>query len=82
MSVLWREILKTSRSLLQTIAGFDREDPASIEVPIPNYLHGLKDGVKDWRIALVDDPFFQRTEDAVRLLVNEAAVVFDNLGAR
>ncbi len=33
--------------LLQAIAGYDAKDPASANVPVPNFQAGLKDGIKD-----------------------------------
>ena len=68
--------------LLQAIAGYDPEDPYSIQAPVPNYLAQLKAGVASWRIALIDDPYLSVTTPEIRQLVAEAAQVFEQLGAR
>ncbi len=68
--------------LLQTVAGYDPEDPASDEVPVPDYLVQLNGNVRGWRIALAEDSFFTRANADVLSAVRDAAEVFASLGAQ
>ncbi|MEW5872179.1 MAG: amidase [Chloroflexota bacterium] len=68
--------------LLQAIAGYDSDDPASIDAPVDDYLGQLKDGVSGWRLALADDEFFDQANDEVLQAVRQAAQVFAQLGAQ
>ena len=68
---------------LQTIAGYDPLDPASVDIPIPNYLDGLDRGVDGLRIGLPRH-FFAKTEDVsaeVVAAIDHAAERFAKLGA-
>jgi aspartyl-tRNA(Asn)/glutamyl-tRNA(Gln) amidotransferase subunit A len=67
--------------LLQAIAGYDPQDPFSINQPVPDYLASLKAGVSGWRIALASGPFFQAADAEVLDLVQSAAQAFEKLGA-
>jgi aspartyl-tRNA(Asn)/glutamyl-tRNA(Gln) amidotransferase subunit A len=42
---------------MNVIAGPDRRDATAAEVPVPNYLEGIEDGVKGMRIGLSPDYF-------------------------
>src|SRR5258707_4065584 len=44
--------VEDSAIALQTIAGYDALDPASVDIPIPNFLEGLGRGVECLRIGL------------------------------
>jgi aspartyl-tRNA(Asn)/glutamyl-tRNA(Gln) amidotransferase subunit A len=68
--------------LLQAVAGFDPEDPASVEAPVPDYLAELQDGVHGWRIALARDAFFTQADPEVLAAVGATAQVFAGLGAQ
>ncbi len=68
--------------LLQVIAGYDPLDPYSIHVSQENFSESIDDGVKGWRIALADGEFFQKTSTQIVKRVNEAARVFEALGAQ
>ena len=68
--------------LLQAIAGFDSADPSSIDAAVPDYHEQIQGGVKAWRIALADDDYFQKTDQNVRIIINQAAAVFEELGAQ
>jgi len=67
--------------LLQHIAGYDSDDPYSIDVPPDQYLNSLEAGVHDWRVALASDEFFNRADPEVVQAVRQAAQVFKGLGA-
>lgn len=67
--------------LYQCVAGFDPEDAYSVRRPVENVLKHIKDGVKNWRIALADDDYFQKKDSEVMDLVFKAAQVFETLGA-
>jgi aspartyl-tRNA(Asn)/glutamyl-tRNA(Gln) amidotransferase subunit A len=68
--------------LLAVIAGYDPEDPYSVDVPVDDYLKELADGVRGWRIALATDDFFSKADPQVERAVRGAAAVFVDLGAR
>ena len=68
--------------LLQTIAGYDPEDPASVDMGVPDYMAQLMGGVRGWRIALAEDAFFSKWDEQVWAAVKEAAGVFAGLGAK
>ncbi|MEW6717795.1 MAG: amidase [Chloroflexota bacterium] len=68
--------------LLQAMAGYDPEDPCSVCVPSDDYVANLEKGVRNWRVALANDPFFNRADTEVLEAVEQAAVVFRQLGAQ
>jgi aspartyl-tRNA(Asn)/glutamyl-tRNA(Gln) amidotransferase subunit A len=67
--------------ILQIIAGFDPEDPASLDVTVPDYLAQLEGSVRGWRVALAEDNFFSKADPEVLEAVRAAADVFASLGA-
>ncbi len=68
--------------LLQEVAGYDPLDPASVDVPVPDYLVQLTGGVRGWRIAVAEDKYFAKAEDEILSLVRNAAEEFASLGAQ
>ncbi len=68
--------------LLQTIAGYDPDDPVSVALPVDNLLATLDAGVTGWRIALATDAHFGEADPEVISAVRRAATVFEELGAR
>jgi aspartyl-tRNA(Asn)/glutamyl-tRNA(Gln) amidotransferase subunit A len=66
---------------LQATAGYDALDPASAQVAIPDYLAGIAEGVKGWRVALASDSFFNSADEQVLAAFKAAAQVFSDLGA-
>ncbi|MCK4901476.1 MAG: Asp-tRNA(Asn)/Glu-tRNA(Gln) amidotransferase GatCAB subunit A, partial [Anaerolineales bacterium] len=67
--------------LMQVIAGYDADDPASIDHSVDDYLDHLRGGVRGWRVALASGEFFDKTDAEVNKAVHEAAKVFKSLGA-
>ena len=75
--------VEDSAIALQTIAGYDALDPASVDIPIPNYLDALDRGVDGLRIGLPRH-FFAKTEDVsaeVVAAIDRAAERLAKLGA-
>jgi len=68
--------------LLQAIAGYDPEDPYSVNVPVGDTIGGLAEGVHGWRVAIASDAFFRRAEEEVLAAVHEAARVMAASGAQ
>jgi aspartyl-tRNA(Asn)/glutamyl-tRNA(Gln) amidotransferase subunit A len=62
---------------LQVTAGYDAADPASVDVPVDDYLSGLDDGVAGLRIGLVEN--FYTGEDAA---TPETIAAIDAMAAR
>jgi aspartyl-tRNA(Asn)/glutamyl-tRNA(Gln) amidotransferase subunit A len=67
--------------LLQVIAGYDPQDPASVDIPVPDYLGLLERGIKGWRVALASDAFFQEAASETLACVQVASRMFEELGA-
>ena len=68
--------------MLTVIAGYDPHDPGSADVPVDNYLSFLKSGVKDWRVVLAQGSYIDAADEEVLQVVNQAAYVFKDLGAK
>jgi aspartyl-tRNA(Asn)/glutamyl-tRNA(Gln) amidotransferase subunit A len=67
--------------LMQVIAGYDADDPSSIDYIMDDYMDHLSGGVRGWRIALASGKFFDKTDVEVKKAVYEAAKMFESLGA-
>ncbi|HEV8716926.1 MAG TPA: amidase [Candidatus Binatia bacterium] len=67
--------------LLQVVAGYDPEDPTSIDVPVPDYLSAIRQGVKGLYIGMLGGHFRTEPELAVTKAVQQAAQVYAELGA-
>ncbi len=69
-------------AVLQVIAGWDRNDPTSIDAPVPDYMSELGRGVRDMRIgfdrAYAMDGIDRQVSDALE----NAIAVLESLGAR
>ena len=74
--------VKDAALLLQVMAGYDAEDPASADVPVDDYLQDIEAGVKGWKIALAVGDFVEVSDPEVLAAVREAAHIFDSLGAK
>lgn len=67
--------------LLQVVAGEDAADPTAGRVPVPDYASMLGEGVRGRRIGLAVGPWFEDVSDEIARLLQDAAVVFRDLGA-
>lgn len=74
--------VKDAALLLQVLAGYDEEDPASVDVPIDDYLENINLGIKDWRVALAVGDFVEVSDAEVLAAVRVAAKYFEYLGAK
>lgn len=68
--------------LLQAIAGYDPDDPASANAPVGDFLATINAGITGWRVALARDSHFSDADPDVIAAVRRAAAVFEELGAR
>jgi aspartyl-tRNA(Asn)/glutamyl-tRNA(Gln) amidotransferase subunit A len=66
---------------LQTIAGHDEMDPSSSRHPVPDYLDGLKNGVKGLRIGVPTSHFYDDIDPGVEALVRASLEVYEAAGA-
>ncbi|MBI1955049.1 MAG: Asp-tRNA(Asn)/Glu-tRNA(Gln) amidotransferase subunit GatA [Acidobacteria bacterium] len=64
----------------QTIAGFDSQDPFSVDQPLGEI--GLRKSLNGLRVGVPEDYFFDGLQPDVEHAVREALRVFHNLGAR
>lgn len=71
-----------SAAMLQAIAGWDANDPTSIDAAVPDYLAELGLGVRGMRIGLDRDYAFAVTHPEVAAALEMAVDVFQSLGAR
>jgi aspartyl-tRNA(Asn)/glutamyl-tRNA(Gln) amidotransferase subunit A len=75
--------VEDSAIALQVIAGYDKFDPASVDIPIPNYLDGIGSGIAGLRIGLPRH-FFAQAEGVspeVVAAIDQAAQTLTKLGA-
>ncbi len=68
--------------LLGGMAGYDRLDPTSVDVPVPDYTGRIDAGVGGLRLARCPDLHFVELDTAVERALDEATRVLNGLGAR
>jgi len=81
VGVLTRTV-RDAALLLSVIAGYDAEDPYSIDQSEDDYLSHLDEGIESWRVALAIGDYVEDTDPEVTSAVQEAAKVFERLGAK
>lgn len=67
--------------LLQTIAGHDPLDSTSADVPVPDYVASLEEGVSDLRVGLPRQFFAEGLDADVRTSVEDAVARLEKAGA-
>ena len=69
--------------ILQAIAGYDDEDPTSVDTPVPDYSVDLEQGIKGLRVGVPTNFFFDAdaVAPAVVNTVRATAATFTSLGA-
>jgi aspartyl-tRNA(Asn)/glutamyl-tRNA(Gln) amidotransferase subunit A len=67
--------------LLQAIAGYDDDDPYSVNMPADDFCGRIGDGVKGWRVAVAGG-YFAEADAAVVEAVGLAGGIFAQLGAQ
>lgn len=67
--------------MFSVIAGRDPGDPTTAQVPVQDYLAGLKQGVKGLRIGVVPGYFFHHLQPPVYAALKTALSTFESLGA-
>ncbi len=73
--------VKDAAIMLQVLAGYDPEDPFSVDQPVDDYLVHIEEGVRGWRIAFAVGRYFEETDAQVLKAVEAAGKVFEPLGA-
>ncbi len=68
--------------ILQVIAGYDPDDPNSINVPVENYLINIENGIKDMSVALAVGDYISEADPEILNTIEQAARVFEKAGAR
>ncbi|MFO7983894.1 MAG: Asp-tRNA(Asn)/Glu-tRNA(Gln) amidotransferase subunit GatA [Desulfuromonadales bacterium] len=67
--------------MLQSIAGHDSRDSTSVDLPVPDYRSGLRDGVHGLKIGLPSEYFIEGLDPDVKRSLEDAIAVYKELGA-
>lgn len=67
--------------VLQVIAGYDPNDPTTVQQAVPEYRQGLEEGVKGLRVGVPTHYFFENVEEEVEQSVRAAIQQLEKLGA-
>jgi aspartyl-tRNA(Asn)/glutamyl-tRNA(Gln) amidotransferase subunit A len=67
--------------VLQTLAGYDLQDPASADVPVTDYVSTLSAGAKSLRVGVPRDFFFEELDPEVAAAMQQALAVLRTLVA-
>jgi aspartyl-tRNA(Asn)/glutamyl-tRNA(Gln) amidotransferase subunit A len=68
--------------MLQLLAGYDPDDFSTVRTAIDDYTSNLRDGIVGLRVGVPRAYFYERLDDDVRVVVQEALDAFQKLGAR
>lgn len=68
--------------LLQGMAGYDPEDPFSVDMPVPDFCEGIEDGAKGLRLALCPDLIDVEIDRPIADALESAIEILRDLGAQ
>ena len=68
--------------MLGAMAGYDRDDPTSVDVPVPDFTAEIDAGISGLRLARCPDLHFLELDAAVTRALDEATHVLGGLGAK
>ena len=68
--------------MLGAMAGYDRYDPTSADVPVPDFTAEIDAGVSGLRLARCPDLHFMELDAAVAEALDDASLVLNGLGAK
>lgn len=74
--------VKDAAGLLQIIAGFDKNDPTTVNVPVGNYLGEITGDVKDLVIGVNEEYFFNEVDSGIEKLVRAGIQALVDQGAK
>lgn len=74
--------VKDAAGLLEVIAGFDANDPTSINTPVDQYLAKTTGDVKNLVIGVEEDYFFNRVDTEIEKLVRDGIKKLEEQGAK
>ncbi len=74
--------VKDAAGLLEVIAGFDTNDPTSINTPVDQYLAKTTGDVKNLVIGVEEDYFFNRVDTEIEKLVRDGIKKLEEQGAK
>jgi aspartyl-tRNA(Asn)/glutamyl-tRNA(Gln) amidotransferase subunit A len=67
--------------VLGAMSGYDRRDPASVDMPVPDFLAGITDGVAGTRIGIPSNFYTHNVQPQVTEVAHRAAEALERLGA-
>lgn len=70
-----------SAVVLNAMAGYDRRDPASVNMPVPDFTEGIDDGVAGLRIGIPRNFYTQNVDPEIAEATRQSALIFEKLGA-
>jgi aspartyl-tRNA(Asn)/glutamyl-tRNA(Gln) amidotransferase subunit A len=73
--------VKDAAGLLEIIAGFDENDPTTVNVPVDNYVEQTTGDVKDVVIGVNEDYFFNQVDSDIEKLVRDGIQKLVDQGA-
>jgi aspartyl-tRNA(Asn)/glutamyl-tRNA(Gln) amidotransferase subunit A len=71
--------------MLQVLSGYDRKDPASVDVAVPNFQEGMKSGIRELRVGVPRRNWFDENlgiHPQSEATFDEALKVLRDLGAK
>lgn len=69
-------------TLLNTIAGYDRQDPASVDVQVTDYVKSLSGSIKGLVVGIPRKFYFECVDPEIRDAVDQSLRKLERLGAR
>src|SRR5690625_63045 len=74
--------VKDAAGLLQIIAGFDPNDPTTVNVPVDDYVGKVTGNVKDLVIGVEEDYYFNEVDSEIEELVRAGIQALEDQGAK
>jgi aspartyl-tRNA(Asn)/glutamyl-tRNA(Gln) amidotransferase subunit A len=66
--------------LLKVIAGHDKNDATSVDIPVPDYIRSLEKGVRGMRVGIPKEYFVEGMDPEVRQALNDAKAKLESFG--